>query len=299
MSVTACRDEAAPYLGRPGPLTPSAVEISNGSIWAFLDAVEDQSPLYWDEEFARQSRFGRMIAPPQMVMTAAMGRWWAPDYVQTRERQALEATGGDPLAEVVALLRKYDYIHDINVTREDEFLEPYGPGDGRLLQQITVADVSEEKQIHLGVGVFVTTTIEYFTEHDRRLVTRSRNVQLSYRPHDLAVSDGATEAAAATPAPGRTTRTWDSIEVGEALPALTFAIDSTTVVKAVAETRDLARIMYDWDFAKERGLRGPVVNTMWHQGLLGRYASDWAGPESFLRRLVLSMPASWACLSNA
>ena len=39
-------------------------EVEKGAIRRYADAVGDQNPLYWDEEYARRSRFGAIIAPP-------------------------------------------------------------------------------------------------------------------------------------------------------------------------------------------------------------------------------------------
>jgi acyl dehydratase len=39
-------------------------EVEKGAIRRFADAVGDYSPLYHDEEYARKSKHGSMIAPP-------------------------------------------------------------------------------------------------------------------------------------------------------------------------------------------------------------------------------------------
>ena len=149
-------------------------------VWNFCEAVEDANPVYWDEEFARKTRFGRLIAPPQMIMTASSGHWWAPDYVRERERSRAEAQGESPSAKVQAIVRRHGYTTATNVTRDDEFLEPYGPGDGRLKQTSQVVEVTEEKQTRVGKGVFITSVTEYRTEKDDRLVVRCTNVPLMY-----------------------------------------------------------------------------------------------------------------------
>lgn len=177
---TRAKDEAARYLNRPGPTTYSRAEVNAPMIWNFCEAVEDANPVYWDEEFASKTRFGRLIAPPQMIMTASSGHWWAPDYVREGERKAAEAQGESPSAEVQAIVRKHGYTTATNVTREDEFLEPYGPGDGRLKQISHVVEVTEEKPTRVGKGVFITSVTEYRTETDDRLVVRSTNVLLMY-----------------------------------------------------------------------------------------------------------------------
>jgi acyl dehydratase len=39
-------------------------EVEKGAIRRFADAVDDQNPLYKDEEYARNSKYGAIIAPP-------------------------------------------------------------------------------------------------------------------------------------------------------------------------------------------------------------------------------------------
>ena len=85
-------------------------------------------------------------------------------------------------------------------------------------------------------------------------------------------------------------RTWDSVSEGDSMPELGFGpITVTTLAMDVSGTRDLYPIHHDREFAKRNGARDIFMNTMWYQGLLGRYVTDWGGPESFLRRLGFDM----------
>jgi acyl dehydratase len=177
---TRTREATKPYWDKPGPVSFSRAEVNAPMIWNFCEAVEDGNPVYWDEEFAKQTRFGRLIAPPQMIMTMSGGHWWAPRWLREREQAAAESGGDNPQREVMAIVNADGYTTATNVTREDEFLAPYGPGDGRLKQSSRVIDVSEEKQTAVGKGVFITSVIEYRTEVDDRLVVRATNVLLMY-----------------------------------------------------------------------------------------------------------------------
>lgn len=85
------------------------------------------------------------------------------------------------------------------------------------------------------------------------------------------------------------TRTWSSVTEGEQLSNLTFPISMRTLMIDVAGTRDLYPIHHDREFAKNNGARDIFVNTMFYEGLFGRIATDWAGPEAFLRKLRFSM----------
>lgn len=85
------------------------------------------------------------------------------------------------------------------------------------------------------------------------------------------------------------TREWSSVNEGDQLTSLTFPISMRTLMIDVAGTRDLYPIHHDREFAKGNGARDIFVNTMFYEGLFGRIATDWAGPEAFLRKLRFSM----------
>ncbi len=178
---TSCRDECAAHLGQRGPIKFSRAELNAPMIWNFAESVHDANPVYWDATYAKQTRFGRIIAPPHSIMTMSGGHWWAPDYIREREEQEIEAQGDDPTEAVRDIVARYGYTTATNVTREDEFLQPYGPGDGRIKQTSYVDDVSEEKQTAVGKGVFIITIIEYRRESDDEMIARARNVLLDVR----------------------------------------------------------------------------------------------------------------------
>ena len=66
------------------------------------------------------------------------------------------------------------------MNREEEYFEPFGPGDGRLAMEDRFVAVSDIKNTKVGPGVFFTYEIDYYTERDNRLVGRARNVTLIY-----------------------------------------------------------------------------------------------------------------------
>lgn len=274
-------------MDRSGPPIFGRSAIDASAIRGFLGAVEDANPLYWDDDFAVRNRFGRPIAPAHITMTMAKELFWAPPEVLQREREAAERAGGDFLAKVFEVVRKHGFVHEINVERDDEFLEVYHPGDGRITEATRVTDVSVERETRLGPAVFITTAMEYRTEHTDRLVARATNVIMSYRPRDLPPDAEPDPDAPPIRAvePPRQHVEWEAVEEGAELPQATYGpLTSATVAKAMADTHDFSRLMFDAEFARSRGVRGRVVNTMWYQGLLGRYANEWAGPEAILRR---------------
>ena len=54
--------EVAQLTGKTGETV--ILEVEKGAIRKFADATDNSNPLYWDEEYARNTRFGGTIAPP-------------------------------------------------------------------------------------------------------------------------------------------------------------------------------------------------------------------------------------------
>ncbi len=85
------------------------------------------------------------------------------------------------------------------------------------------------------------------------------------------------------------TRAWETVNEGDEMTPISFPITMRTLMIDVAGTRDLYPIHHDREFAKGNGARDIFVNTMFYEGLFGRLATDWAGPEAFLRKLRFAM----------
>jgi acyl dehydratase len=84
---------------------------------------------------------------------------------------------------------------------------------------------------------------------------------------------------------------WTAVGEGTRLPELTFEVTRSTLAKDVVGTRDLYPIHHDHVFAQANGARDVFLNTMWYQGLLGRYVNEWGGYESFVRKMSVRMSA--------
>lgn len=82
---------------------------------------------------------------------------------------------------------------------------------------------------------------------------------------------------------------WDDVVVGQTLDPLQFEVTFSTLARDVVGTRDLYRIHHDPPFAQENGAPNIFLNTMWYQGLIGRFVTEWAGYESFLKKLSVKI----------
>jgi acyl dehydratase len=55
-------------IGKEAP--PVTVEIEKGMIRRFVHAVDDPNPLWRDEEYAKKTKYGGIIAPPYLLCAA-------------------------------------------------------------------------------------------------------------------------------------------------------------------------------------------------------------------------------------
>ncbi len=184
----AARREAEPFLNKWGPYRLTRDPISVTDVRRFCEAVEDGNPVYWDEEFAKGSRFGRLISPPQSLFAMTFGAWWTPEYVQTslaEQTAALnQATDVVDAGAIYAICDRFGYVVNTVAGQEAEYIAPFGPGDGRIKMRAMTIDVSPEKTVRVGKGVFLTSITEYRTERADELIGRSRMVLLRYKPKE-------------------------------------------------------------------------------------------------------------------
>jgi hypothetical protein len=84
--------------------------------------------------------------------------------------------------------------------------------------------------------------------------------------------------------------TWNSIEVGTELPTTSREVTAALVVGgAIAATHDYENVHHDHLAAKAAGADDVFMNILTTNGLVGKYLTDWAGPESTLKKIALKL----------
>jgi acyl dehydratase len=76
---------------------------------------------------------------------------------------------------------------------------------------------------------------------------------------------------------------------GDALESEALPLTLRRAIQAVGATRDYYPVHHDEQFARESGVDGLFVNTMFLQAFVGRAVCEWFGNDSFLRRLEIAM----------
>ncbi len=81
------------------------------------------------------------------------------------------------------------------------------------------------------------------------------------------------------------------VRVGDELPVLEIPITATLIVAGAIASRDFQDVHHDATLARQRGAGDIFMNILTTNGLIGRYVTDWAGPEAILRRVAIRLGA--------
>jgi len=85
------------------------------------------------------------------------------------------------------------------------------------------------------------------------------------------------------------TITLAQLEVGDALPDLPIAITTTLVVGGAIASRDFTTVHHDRAVAQAAGMQDVFMNILTTNGLVGRYVTDWAGPDSVMKGVSIKL----------
>ena len=130
-------------------------DVERGAIRKFAEAIGDDNPLYVDEEAARKSRYGGLIAPPTFMRSMSAGRSRA--TVQSPYTAALD--GGS----------------------EWEYFEPVRPGD-RISVTMKVSEMFE-REGRLGNMLFIIRETSYVNQFGKTVAIQ-RGTGISYQPSE-------------------------------------------------------------------------------------------------------------------
>ena len=87
------------------------------------------------------------------------------------------------------------------------------------------------------------------------------------------------------------TRTFASVNVGDELPALAVPLTRTLIVSTAIATRDYQVVHHDPDVAKERGSQDIIMNILTSNSFVGRFVTDWTGPNAVLKSVKIRLGA--------
>lgn len=91
--------------------------------------------------------------------------------------------------------------------------------------------------------------------------------------------------------PDLETRSLASISIGDALPSLDIPLTRTLIVATAIASRDYQDVHHDPALAEMRGSPDIFMNILTTNGFVGRFVTDWTGPEASLRKVDIRLGA--------
>jgi len=83
----------------------------------------------------------------------------------------------------------------------------------------------------------------------------------------------------------------DAVNVGDELPPLAIPLTRTLIVSTAIASRDYQDVHHDPGLAQERGSPDIFMNILSTNGFVGRFITDWAGPDAILKRVNIRLGA--------
>ena len=84
---------------------------------------------------------------------------------------------------------------------------------------------------------------------------------------------------------------YDDVQVGDELPTLVIPLTRTLIVATAIASRDYQDVHHDPGLAQERGSPDIFMNILSTNGFVGRFVTDWAGPDAVLRSVKIRLGA--------
>ena len=83
--------------------------------------------------------------------------------------------------------------------------------------------------------------------------------------------------------------TYQHATVGTELPSLAVPITTTLVVAGALASRDFTPVHHDKSAAQAQGMQDVFMNILTTNGIVGRYVTDWAGPQAVLKGVAIKL----------
>ncbi len=132
---------------------PRVYEIEKGMIRRFVQAIDDPNPLWQDEEYAKKSKYGGIIAPPTFILTIG--------FEQIQQQ----------------MLESIPYKTLLHGATELECYHPIRPGD--IVTVTTKITNVRQRQGKMGKMAFMTFATTYKNQR-QELVAKCRQMVIGY-----------------------------------------------------------------------------------------------------------------------
>jgi acyl dehydratase len=84
---------------------------------------------------------------------------------------------------------------------------------------------------------------------------------------------------------------FEDVRVGDELPPLDVPLTRTLIVATAIASRDYQDVHHDPSLAQQRGSQDIFMNILSTNGFVGRFITDWTGPDALLKRVAIRLGA--------
>jgi len=81
------------------------------------------------------------------------------------------------------------------------------------------------------------------------------------------------------------------VKVGDKLPELPIPLTTTMIVAGALASHDFTPVHHDKGAAQSQGMQDVFMNILTTNGLVGRYVTEWAGPNAVLKKVAIKLGA--------
>jgi acyl dehydratase len=313
------------FVGREEGPTLDAV-VDPFVVTRLVEALGDRNPIYADPEAAAASVHGRVVAPVTALMSwtvvakprgrhgvDAQGRRvfrleGAPaGSASSQSASEAAARTGDPWGAAVDMrefLKAEGYVAPAVTNGSFEYARYLTPGERLQVKAPRIDEIAGPKRTGLGDGYFITTS-QRVLDAEGEEVAVIRQTMLRAKPvHVEERADRAKGAQAKTAAfvPELvSTDDWEfdgdpwtptlrgATTVGDTLPELLVDLTSTQIAAGALASQDWAPVHHDTVFATSVGHPGIFMNIQVSTGFVGRFITDWAGPDALIESLQIKL----------
>ena len=82
-----------------------------------------------------------------------------------------------------------------------------------------------------------------------------------------------------------------TVKVGDELPELAIELTPTLIISTALASRDYQDVHHDRDLAQQRGSKDIFMNILTTNGFVGRFVTDWAGPDAIIKKVSIRLGA--------
>lgn len=156
-------EEVTKFIGKS--MGKSVFQVEKEPIRRFADSVEDGNPLYWDEAYAKKSKYGSIIAPPGLICAP----WYGARPTPWGPRGAVSAGAARPD------LAKAGYGRVLDGGVEWEFFAPVKAGD-TITAESKIKDIFDREGKSGKMAFMITETT--YTNQDGKVVAQTRGTSI-------------------------------------------------------------------------------------------------------------------------